>query len=71
MEIKQCVGFKRFKEEMWTLKVMNNSVIKHPNEGKETLHNSKYELCKVTQHDSKPVIFILTKNMNKKKAFFK
>lgn len=68
---KKCVGFKWFKEEMWMSKVINNSVIKHPNEGKVTLHNSKYGLYKVIQHESKPVTFILTKNMNKKVALFK
>jgi len=51
--------------------VINNSGIKHPNEGKVTLHNSKYGLCKVTQHKSKHVTFILNKNMNKKEALFK
>jgi hypothetical protein len=52
-------------------KVINNSVTKHPNEGKVMLHNSKYGLCKVTQHESKPVTFISTKNINKKEALFK
>jgi len=51
--------------------VINNSVTKHPNEGKVMLHNSKYGLCKVTQHESKPVTFISTKNINKKEALFK
>jgi hypothetical protein len=66
----KCVGFKRFKGEMWTSKVINNSVIKHPNEGKVMLHNSKHGLFKVTQHESKPVTFILTKNKNKMEVFF-
>lgn len=51
--------------------MINNSVTKHPNEGKVMLHNSKYGLCRVNQHESKPVTFILTKNMNKKEALFK
>jgi len=50
--------------------VINNSVIKHPNEGKVMLRNSKYGLCKVTQHESKPVTFF-TKNINKMEALFK
>jgi len=51
--------------------VINNSVTKHPNEGKVMLYNSKYGLCRVNQHESKPVTFILTKNMKKKEALFK
>jgi len=51
--------------------VINNSLIKHPNEGKVMLHNSKYGLCKVTQHESRLVTFILAKNMKKKEALFK
>jgi hypothetical protein len=41
---------------------MKNSVIKHPNQRKVTLYNYKSELSKVTQHKSKPAIFILTRN---------
>lgn len=50
---------------MWISKVINNSVTKHPNEGKVTLHNSKYGLCKVTQHESKLVTFTLTEAWKK------
>jgi hypothetical protein len=63
-------GLKDLKKKC-TLKMMNNSVTKHPNEGEVALYNYEYELCKVPQHERKPVIFTLTKNMNKKNALFK